>query len=154
MELLRSVAERTKAAGVELILYPHAGTLMETAEEALSYAEEIQNGNVFISLHLCHEIRAGNGDGLGEVAAKLGPLLRLPSINGADEDAVNEEGRVWDKGIQPLDRGDYDSSKLLRALESVGYEGPVLLQTALLENELITHHQRSFNRFQEMLDDL
>lgn len=151
VEFLRSLAKRTKAAGVELVLYPHDGALVETAEEMLPYLKEVQNGNVFISLHLSHEIRGGNGDRLNEVAAKIKPWLRLPSINGADIDSVNETVG-WARGIQPLTMGDYDSSKLLDALKSVDYKGPVILHTWGLQKAAADHHHTSYKRFQEMLD--
>jgi sugar phosphate isomerase/epimerase len=153
VQALRSLAERTKAAGVELVLYPHWGALVESAEEALPYLKEVQNGNVYLSLHLCHEIRAGNGDRLGEVAAKIKPWLRLPSINGADIDSVNETVG-WKRGIQPLTMGDYDSSKLLNALKSVDYKGPVILHTWGLQKAAADHHHTSYKRFQEMLEEL
>ena len=87
------------------------------------------------------------------MAAKIKPWLRLPSINGADVDAVNEaEG--WDRGIQPLTQGDYDSSQLLEALSSVDYEGPVILHTWGLQDEATDHHHTSYTRYQEMLDTL
>ena len=151
VEFLRSAAERTKEARVEMVIYPHSGDIVQSAEEALPYLEEVQNGNVYVSLHLCHEIRAGNGDRLDEVAAKIKPWLRLPSINGADIDSVNET-IGWDRGIQPLVLGDYDSSKLLNALKSIDYQGPVILHTWGLQQAAADHHQTSFKRFQEMLD--
>jgi sugar phosphate isomerase/epimerase len=159
VDFLRSAAERTKAEGVELVIYPHwSGSnplnvcLIESAEDAIPYVEEIGSDNLFISLHLSHEIRAGNADRLDEVAAKIKPWLRLPSINGSDADAVNE-GEGWDRGIQPLTMGDYDSSKLLKALNSVGYEGPVILHTYGLEDAAADHHHTSYTRFQEMLSE-
>ena len=156
---LRSAAERCKATGVELVIYPHYfgktdplhDILIQTAEEALPYLEEIQSDNLFVSLHLCHEIKGGNGDRLDEVAARIKPWLRLPSINGADIDAVNERGG-WDRGIQPLAMGDYDSSKLVKALKSIDYEGPVILHTFGLQDSAADHHQTSFKKFQEMAD--
>lgn len=87
------------------------------------------------------------------MAAKIKPWLRLPSINGADVDAINEvEG--WDRGIQPLTQGDYDSSQLLNALKSVDYDGPVILHTWGLQDEAADHHHTSYQRFQEMLKAL
>lgn len=160
VDFLGSLAERSKAGGVELVIYPHWSggnpmniCLIETAEDALPFVEEIGSDNLFISLHLCHEIKAGNGGRLNEVAAKIKPWLRLPSINGTDVDAVNEvEG--WDRGIQPLTMGDYDSSQLLEALKSVDYEGPVILHTWGLQDEAADHHHTSYTRYQEMLDTL
>ena len=159
-DFLRSAAQRTKATGVELVIYPHWSggnplnvCLIESAEDAISFLEEIGSDNLFVSLHLCHEIKAGNGHRLDEVAAKIKPWLRLPSINGADVDAVNEiEG--WDRGIQPLTQGNYDSSQLLGALKSVGYQGPVILHTWGLQDEAADHHHTSYQRYQEMLTEL
>lgn len=160
VDFLRSAAERTKAGGVELVIYPHwpGGNplnvcLIESAEDAIPFVEEIGSDNLFISLHLCHEIKAGNGHRLNEVVANIKPWLRLPSINGVDVDAVNEaEG--WKRGIQPLNMGDYDSSQLLVALKSVDYDGPVILHTWGLQKSAEDHHHTSFARFQEMLDGL
>ena len=160
VNFLRSAAEQTKAAGVELVIYPHWSggnpmniCLIESAEDAIPYVEEIGSDNLFISLHLCHEIKAGNGHRLNEVAANIKPWLRLPSINGVDVDAVNEaEG--WKRGIQPLTMGDYDSSQLLDALKSVDYEGPVILHTWGLQKAAADHHHTSFKRYQDMLDEL
>lgn len=160
LDFLSSAADQTKAQGVELVIYPHWSggnplniCLIESAEDAIPYLEEIGSDNLFVSLHLCHEIKAGNGNRLNEVAAKIKPWLRLPSINGADVDAVNEaEG--WDRGIQPLTQGDYDSSQLLEALSSVDYEGPVILHTWGLQKSAADHHHTSFKRFQEMLEEL
>ncbi len=157
---LRSAAERCRVAGVELVIYPHGpggnprnDILIQTAEEAIPYVEEIGSDNLFISLHLCHEIRGGNGDRLDEVAARVEPWLRLPSISGADIDAVNErEG--WERGIQPLVMGDYDSSQLLKALKSVDYKGPVILHTFGLQKAAADHHQTSFKKYQEMVEEL
>ena len=151
---LRSLAARTKAAGVALIIYPHYNDYVATAEEAIPFLKAVDNGNVFISMHLCHEVRAGNGDRLDEVAAKIKPWLRLPTINGADIDVVNEldELEGWKRAIQPLTKGDYDSSKFVDALKSVGYAGPVILKTYGLKTAAADHHHTSFKKFQEMTD--
>lgn len=157
---LRATAERTKAAGVELVLYPHwtgakpgDAFFVETAEEAIPFLEEAQNDNVFVSLNLTHEIMAGNGDRLDEIAAKIKPWLRLPVINGADIDAVNEV-KGFKRSIMPLTMGDYDSSKLLEALKSVDYKGPVILLTWGVQEAAADHHHTSYKRYQEMLDAL
>ena len=50
--------------------------------------------------------------------------------------------------------GDYDSSKLLDALKSVDYKGPVILHTFGLQKAAADHHHTSYKRFQEMLDQL
>ncbi len=157
---LHSLAERGKAAGVEVVIYPEWGgpghdSLIKTAEEALSYIKEVESDNLFVTLHLCHELKAGNGDRLDEIAAKIKPWLRLATINGADNDAADElDG--WARTLMPLTQGTYESSKLLKALKSIGYEGPILLHTGggLGKRAPVDHHQTSFKRFQEMVAEL
>jgi sugar phosphate isomerase/epimerase len=157
---LRTMAEKGKAAGVEVVIYPEwvgpgKVSFIKTAEDALSYIKEVGSDNLFVSLHLCHELKAGNGDRLEEIAAKIKPWLRLATINGADEDAADElDG--WTRTIQPLGMGTYDSSKLLKALQSIGYKGPVILHTGggLGRRAPRDHHQTSFKRFQEMVNVL
>ena len=157
---LHSLAERGKAAGVEVVLYPEWGgpghdSIIKTAEEALSLIKEVESDNLFVTLHLCHELKAGNGDRLDEIAAKIKPWLRLASINGAENDAA-EELDGWERTLMPLTEGSYDTSKLLKALKSIDYEGPVLLHTGggLGRRAPMDHHQTSFAKFQEMVADL
>jgi len=156
---IRAIADQSKAAGVELVLYPHDNTYIESAEEALVFIEELNHDNIFVSLHLCHEIRAGNGGRLDAVAMAIQPYLRLPSISGANI-AYNDNSANWSDSIQPLGQGDYDASKLVRALEGVGYDGPVILHTFGAQipsqswNWPADHHQRSSYVYQRMFGPL
>jgi sugar phosphate isomerase/epimerase len=154
---LRSAAERTKAAGIELVIFPHVGEryLVKSAEEALPYIEEIQSDNIFVALHLSHEVMAGNKDRLDEVAEKMKPWIRLPSINGTDV-ALADGPKKLERGvhIKPLGVGDYDASQLLKALKSVDYEGPVILHNWGLADARVDHVRTSFARFQEMMEEL
>ena len=153
IDFLQTTADRAEAQGVEVIIYPHYNGIrtsnvdfINTAEEAIPYVETVESDNLFISLHLCHEFMAGNRDRLDEIAAKIKPWLRLPTINGAYTDAVN-----FHRGIVPLNEGDYDASKLLKALKSVDYEGPVVLHTWNLHRADADHHHTSFKKYQEMV---
>ena len=134
---------------------PGKDSIIKTAEQALSYIKEVESDNLFVTLHLCHELKAGNGDRLDEIAAKIKPWLRLASINGAENDAA-EELDGWARTLMPLTEGAYDSSKLLNALKSIDYKGPVLLHTGggLGKRAPADHHQTSYKRFQEMVDTL
>ena len=157
VDFMRSTAERCKAAGIELVLFPHVGDnyIIKSAEEALPYIEEIQSDNIFVSFHLSHEFLASNGNRLNEVAANIRPWIRLPSINGTDVDLVNGPKRLQPGvHIKPLGAGDYDSSQLLEALKSVDYEGPVILHSWGLEEAPVEHYETSFQRFQEMVEEL
>lgn len=155
LDVISEIADRAKVAGVELVLYPHDNCKIETAEEAMEYVKELGREDISISLHLCHEIRGGNGDRISEVAQAIKPYLRLPSINGAAINSASDtEEDGWGRTIQPLDKGDYDSSRLIDALRLVGYTGPVILHTFGLQKADFDHHHHSMARFNEMVGPL
>lgn len=132
VEKLAKVADRCQAKGVQLVLYPHIGTVFETAEEALELYDSLERRgypNVRISIHLCHELKAGNRDRIVSIAAKVAPYLALASISGADADTDEQGGDFWASAIRPLNQGTYDARSFLRALVDNHYEGPMELHT-------------------------
>jgi hypothetical protein len=54
------------------------------------------------------------------------PYLFVVTINGADSGDTNKMG--WDRLIQTLDRGSFDTYKFLKTLKELGYTGPIGLQ--------------------------
>lgn len=132
VEKLAKVADRCQAKGVQLVLYPHIGTVFETAEEALELYDSLERRGypeVRISIHLCHELKAGNRDRIVSIVAKVAPYLALASINGADADTDEQGGDFWASAIMPLNQGTYDPRFFLRALVDNHYEGPMELHT-------------------------
>ncbi len=66
---LREVADHCRDRGVTLCLYPHQGAAFDDAEEAYALWEQLERPEVRLSVHLCHEIRAGNDGRLDAVIA-------------------------------------------------------------------------------------
>ena len=149
LSTVNMVADICAQKKVPCIIYPHDMTLIESAEEAITLVKQSKRNDLFISLHLCHEIRAGNGERLTEVAKKVKPYLRLASISGADVKYV-DNSKDWSKTIQPLDKGTYDLSKFIKALQAVNYKGPVILHTFGLQKVKADHHERSYAKYQEL----
>lgn len=132
LEKLAIVADRCQAKGVQLVLYPHIGTVFETAEEALDLYDSLERRGypeVRISIHLCHELKAGNRDRIPSIVAKVAPYLALASISGADADTHDKGEDDWASAILPLDQGTYDPRLFLRALVANDYQGPMELHT-------------------------
>ena len=149
LETINKVADICAKKGARCVLYPHDNTLMESAEDAIDLLKKTKRKDLFISFHLCHEIRAGNGNRLEAVAKKVKPYLRLASISGANV-KYTDNSQDWSKTIQPLDKGTYDTSKFIKALQSIDYKGPVILHTFALDKVKADHHQRSFKKYQEL----
>jgi lysophospholipase L1-like esterase len=145
---LRQVAARCAQHGVPLVLYPHYKHNFETAEEALALLRRLNVPSVKLSLHVCHEVKAGNEARFEEVIAEVAPYLALVSVSGADTAAARED-KGWSKSIMPLDEGNLDLRPFVAALARNGYTGPVLLHTFGITQKPEEHLARSLRRWQE-----
>ena len=152
--VLRDTADRCDKAGVQPVLYPHAGSTFESAEEGLEILKELDLPKMKLTLHLCHELRAGNGDRLDEIAKKVSPYLVLASISGANAEMYEPRTRDWSDAIKPLGEGDYDAARLLRALAAVDFTGPIILHTFGLQGKPASHYKRSAKVYREMISGL
>jgi len=145
VKFYRAVASECKKYGVLLVLYPHAGTTMVSAEEALDIYNELKGDypEVRISIHLCHELAAGNGKRLAEVIAKTVSLTALATVNGTNGGS----------DIKPLDLGSYDVRPYLQAFADNGYTGPMELHTYSFPDPRTDDAlARSLVRYRQMVD--
>lgn len=141
VDLYRRVAIACRTHSAQLVLYPHQGQIIESAEESLALWQRLDCPEVRLSIHLCHELKAGNGERIAEVVDRIAPHLGLVSVSGADRDTRTRGG--WETGIMPLDRGTYDVRPFLRALAAHHYAGPVILHTFGITDPVDEHYARS-----------
>ncbi|RED98333.1 TIM barrel protein [Marinoscillum furvescens] len=149
-EKLRYMAQSAMSEGKNLIIYPHDKTLIESTEEALPYIQELGMSNLYVTMHSCHEIRAGNGSRMLEVAIKAAPYLKFASVAGSDVTMHSTGSANWADAIQPLDAGDYDIAQFVYALDKIRYDGEVFLHTFGLEEEPREHLSRSMKKWNEI----
>ncbi|MCX5682345.1 MAG: TIM barrel protein, partial [Planctomycetota bacterium] len=135
--LVREVADLAGESGLRVALYPHIGFYVATAEDALRIADLAGRTNVGVSVNLCHELMAGNGDRLESIVKACAPRLFLVSINGADH------GTSIEQTIKVLDDGDYDVRGFVSMLDRVGYKGPIGLQCYNLKGDPEANLKRS-----------
>lgn len=129
-----------------LVLYPHWRMAIETAEESLEVMRLLKSTSVRTSLHLCHELKAGNGDRLNDVIARVSTSLSLVSVNGAY--LIDDDPEGWARNITPLDEGDFDvANEYLRPLQRARYEGPIVLHTFGIRLPPVTHYPRSIEAY-------
>ena len=114
----------------ELVIYPHDKTAIESAEEALTYITTSNKGNVYLSVHLCHELAAGNGGRIEEVVKNVSPYIKSVSMSGATESEQSDNTLpLWYWAIKPLDMGTYDYSVFYQSLYDNNYYGPIAIHT-------------------------
>lgn len=154
------VARRCETAGVRLVLYPHAGTVIETVEESLPILDSLRrrgHPEVMTSIHLCHELKAGNGGRLDGIVKKSAPHLALASISGADSDPITIRLGGWESVIKPLDEGTFDPRPFLASLARYGFRGTMELHTYHLKDPgkpgYDQHLERSLRRWRELVAD-
>ena len=146
-EVIGRVADLARRHGVGVVLYPHEDHYVATAEHAvrllhLAGPEGVPD-NLRLSVHLCHELRAGNGPRLAEVVRAALPYLALVSISGANN-TVTPSSPDWSDTIQVLGEGDYDVQGFVNTLVASGYTGPVALHTYGLQGDPRDLLTRSF----------
>jgi sugar phosphate isomerase/epimerase len=148
---IQEIADLAAKKKVPVCLYPHDGDThtYTDAEEALVYLKKANRPNLCLSVHLCHELRAGNGKRLDEVIAAVQPHITLASISGANH-TVTPGNRDWSDTIRPLSEGDFDTSSFVGALEKADYKGAMILHTFGLQKRPVTHHSESLKLYQKM----
>lgn len=119
---LRELAGVAQAAGLRVALYPHTGFYVQRVEDAVRLAQKVNRENLGVTFNLCHWLKV-DGKNLEASLAAAQPHLFCVTINGADTG-----GTSWKELIQPLDRGTFDVSQLLRLLRRMKYAGPIGLQ--------------------------
>lgn len=129
-------ADEVGKYGVKVAIYPHDSNYIETARHALRLAKAVDRKNFGISINVCHELKAGNGDDLVSLVKDSIDHIFLVSINGADHMEYPNREKGWHRLIKPLGEGDFDLLPLLRQLRSCGYQGPIGLQCYQIPGEI------------------
>lgn len=156
---IKTAAQHCAAKKAKLVLYPHEGTTFVSAEEAQAFLRRLradpelsgpEKACVSISVHLCHELKAGNGSRIAAVVAAVAPDCTLASVNGAEADTRSRGG--WTTGIRPLDQGNYDVRPFLQALADAGYTGPMEYHTYNLPDPRHDDHlERTLLRWRQLV---
>ncbi len=157
--ILKTTARHCAAQRAKLVLYPHEGTTFVSATEARTLLlrlradpelSDAEKACCSISIHLCHELKAGNGAGIAEVVAAVAPYCTLASVSGAEADTRTRGG--WTSGIRPLDQGNYDVRPFLQALADAGYTGPMEYHTYNLPDPKYDDHlERTLIRWRQLV---
>lgn len=152
ISLLREMTSEAQKIAKDIVLYPHDNTFIESAEESLMYIKALNSENLYTTLHLCHELRAGNGNRLLDVAIKSAPYLKFASISGSDVTMRGNDKGNWSDAIQPLDKGDYDVSKFVSVLQKIKFDGKTVLHIFGIEDGPRDHLSRSMAKWKEMVN--
>jgi sugar phosphate isomerase/epimerase len=117
------ISDLAARSNLRVALYPHYGFYLARFRDVVRVAERVGRSNVGVTFNLCHELRSGFDPEFPQLLDKAIPRLYGVTVNGADR-----QGRDWSALIQPLGRGDYDVTELVRTITKAGYRGPFGIQ--------------------------
>ncbi len=148
VDILRKLADPARESGLRIALYPHAGTWLERVEDAVRVTKKAARRNIGVTFNLCHWLKVDDQKNMQSVLKSAMPHLLLVTINGADSD-----GKNWDQLIQTLDRGSFDVRQLLKALNELGYTGPIGLQGYGIGGDVYENLKRSMEAWRRFSAD-
>ena len=148
VEILREIADLAAASRVKVVLYPHAGHWLERLDDAVRVVKKVDRTNVGVMFNQCHWLKVDEEKNLPGVLKLAMPHLMAVGIHGADTAAEIRSGKG--KWIQPLGSGSFDVYGLLKALDDLGYRGPVGLQCYGLRGDAREHLTRSIAAWRKL----
>jgi sugar phosphate isomerase/epimerase len=146
IEAVRQTAAMAAELKMQVSLYPHHGFAVATIPQALDLIEKVNHPNLGVTFNLCHFLKNENPDDLEAILRKARPHLFSVTTNGADL-----AGKNWNTLIQPLDKGDFPQSRLLKILKALKFTGPVGLQCYGVKGDHKENLTRSMAAWQEAL---
>jgi sugar phosphate isomerase/epimerase len=126
VEVIREIADMAGQSGLKVALYPHTSSWVERVEDAVRVARKVNRSNVGATFNLCHWLRVEGDENMKSLMRAAMPYLFVATINGADRGDTKNMG--WDRLIQPLDAGSFDTYQFVKTLKQLGYTGPIGLQ--------------------------
>jgi len=147
VEVIREIADMAGQSGLKVALYPHTSSWVETVEDAVRVAKKVDRRNVGATFNLCHWLRVEGDENMKSLMRAAMPYLFVVTINGADGGETTQMN--WDRLIQPLDAGTFDTYQFVRALKELGYNGPVGLQHYGIKGDARENLGRSMSAWRE-----
>jgi sugar phosphate isomerase/epimerase len=137
------LADFAATYGVKIAIYPHVGNYCETSEHSVRLAKMANRRNIGAIFNTCHLLKAEGEKGWEQKLLNALPWLYMISVNGADSGNTKEMN--WDKLIQPLGEGTFDTYRLVKLAKDNGYKGLFGLQCFSIKQDCETALTKSIN---------
>lgn len=141
------LADFAAQSGAKIAIYPHVGNYCETSEHSVRLAKMANRPNVGAIFNTCHLLKVEGEEGWEQKLLNALPYLYMISINGAD--SGNTKEMDWDRLIQPLGEGTFDTYKLVKLAKDNGYKGLFGLQCYAIKQDCETALTKSVNTWNE-----
>lgn len=139
--ILRELSDYAAPFGVKLCTYPHFSLYCETVAHSVKLAKLVDRKNYGATMNLCHLLKVEGSEGIEGKIKEFAPFLFAVNICGADEGDTKQLD--WDRLIQPLGLGSFDTYRFIKLLVDNGYTGPIGLQCYNLKGDAVETLTRS-----------
>jgi len=120
VDVTRDVCDHCQGNGQNL----HLETGQETADDLLQFMGDVGRDNLYVNFDPANMILYGSGEPI-EALRKIGH--RVHSVHCKDATWAAEPGKQWGAEV-PLGQGDVGMENYLRALDALGYTGPLTIE--------------------------
>ena len=148
--LVKAIGELADFAApysVRIAIYPHVSNYCETSEHSVRLAKMANRRNVGAIFNTCHLLKVEGEEGWEQKLLNALPYLYMISINGADTGNTREMN--WDRLIQPLGEGTFDTYRLVKLAKDNGYNGLFGLQCYNIKQDCEPVLTQSMNTWKE-----
>jgi sugar phosphate isomerase/epimerase len=145
--ILRELSDYSASYGVKLCVYPHVNTYCETVAHSVKLARMVNRKNYGAAMNLCHLLKVEGPEGIEDKIKEFTLYLFAVNICGADDGDTRQLG--WDRLIQPLGQGSFDTYRFVKALRDNGYKGPIGLQCYNLKGDATETLKQSMQTWRE-----
>lgn len=145
--ILRNLSDYATTYGVKLCVYPHVSTYCETVAHSVKIAKIVDRENYGAVINLCHLLKVEGSENIDATVNESSPFLFAVNICGADDGDTRNMG--WERLIQPLGQGSFDTYHFMKLLWDDGYKGPVGLQCYNLKGEAEEILKQSFETWEK-----
>lgn len=125
VKTLRGLADVAQKNDLKIAIYPHVGEWTARFGDATKVAKIVDHPRFGVTFNLCHCLAMGDEQEIPALLEDAKSVLVTVTINGADSGV---KGGQWNRLIQTLDKGSYDTSIVLRQLKKIGFSGPIGFQ--------------------------
>jgi sugar phosphate isomerase/epimerase len=144
---IKELAEYARPLNIEIALYPHVDFYCETITHADKIATLVNQDHVGVIVNLCHMLKVEGEEGWQKKVTTVLPKLKMVSINGTD--GGDTQNMDWDRLIQPLGEGDFDTYAFVKFIKDQGYEGKFGLQCYNIQQDCEVALQKSIDTWQD-----
>ena len=148
VEVITEIADMADQSGLKVARYPPVNAWVESVEDAVRVTKKVNRKNVGATFNLCHWLKVDDEKNMRPLMELAMPYLFVVTINGADSGDTNK--MAWDRLIQTLDRGSFDTYKFLKTLKELGYTGPIGLQGYGIKTDARENLKRSMQAWRSL----